>query len=351
MNNIVISSNPEPGIEEFKILLSNTTGFLAQDSTKKQDVYLDLLGNKLERKVYDILVEYSRGTAFEGSIELISGQKFPDIIARKYYGVEVKSTKSNKWKSTGSSIAEGTRVDGVERIYMLFGKMSPPIQFICKPYQECLSEVVVTHSPRYLIDMELSPGETIFDKINIGYDVLRKQENPIKTILDYYKQKLKQGDDFWWMDNASNSLIIRVWNNLTVAERDEFMLKGFCYFPELVSTRIDIFNKYAVWLSIRQGIVCPNVRDIFSAGGQGTKTFESLVYSGIPRIIVKLLDNISKIRNYLIEADTAELEEYWGCKIGISNRFDIWIDIIEQNCKQTIKNKLPLRKILEEKMK
>jgi len=66
------------------------------------------------------------GTIFENQIELVSGQKFPDIVAyinqNKAFGVEVKTTKQKKWKSTGSSIFEGTRVPNVENIYLLFGK-------------------------------------------------------------------------------------------------------------------------------------------------------------------------------------------------------------------------------------
>lgn len=33
----------------------------------------------------------------------------PDIVAEKYYGIEVKSTVSDKWKSVGSRILETTR--------------------------------------------------------------------------------------------------------------------------------------------------------------------------------------------------------------------------------------------------
>ena len=136
------------------------------------------------------MTKFLIGTPFENSIELISGQRFPDIIANKYYGVEVKTTIKNHWTTTGNSVLEGTRVDGIERIYMLFGKMVSPIEFKCRPYEECLSEVVVTHSPRYLINMDLKEGNTIFDKLKIPYDTLRKEQNPVKPIIDYYRKRL-----------------------------------------------------------------------------------------------------------------------------------------------------------------
>ena len=151
------------------------------------------------------MTDLAVGTVFENSIELIGGQKFPDIVAKKYYGIELKTTTQNHWKTTGNSVLESTRVDDVERIFMLFAKLASPIEFRCRPYEEVLSEVVVTHSPRYLIDINLEQGKTIFDKIKMPYDTLRKKESPIKPIVDYYKSKLKPGEELWWMDAENNS--------------------------------------------------------------------------------------------------------------------------------------------------
>src|SRR5699024_11116667 len=112
-------------------------------------------GVLLEKDVFDMFVELSIGTVFEDSFVMVSGQRFPDIVAMGYFGVEVKTTKSDNWISTGSSIIESTRVDGVEKIYLLFGKLSRNVEFRSRPYEDCLSDIVVTHSPRYKIDMEL----------------------------------------------------------------------------------------------------------------------------------------------------------------------------------------------------
>lgn len=159
---MVVSINQQPSQAEFQSLFDKMVTFLQSDSEINPKKYEPLTGNKLEPVVADVMTNYAKGTPFENSIELISGQKFPDIIAKKYYGVEVKTTKQNHWTTTGNSVMEGTRVDGIEKIYMLFGKMISPIEFKCRPYHECLSEVVVTHSPRYLIDMELGSGNIIF---------------------------------------------------------------------------------------------------------------------------------------------------------------------------------------------
>lgn len=179
---MVVSVNSEAYKSEFNTLLNSTIKELNACAKKSPKKIGQLKGNKLEPYVGNVMTELAIGTAFENSIEVIGGQKFPDIVAKKFYDVEVKTTTQNHWKTIGNSVLESTRVNDVERIFMLFGKLGKPIEFRYRAYEECLSEVVVTHSPRYLIDMNLEVGKTIFDKINTSYDTLRQNKNPIKSI-------------------------------------------------------------------------------------------------------------------------------------------------------------------------
>lgn len=320
--------------QSFEGLLSRTLYSLHKEAKSNPKKFLHLLGNKLEKEVAEVLSYNAKGTPFENSIELISGQRFPDIIAKKYYGVEVKTTQSNHWKSTGSSVAEGTRVDNIERIFMLFGKLCDPIEFMCRPYEECLSEVVVTHSPRYLIDMNLKEGETFFDKLGIPYDTLRKQENPIRTIVNFYKKQLKNGDDVWWIDNDSkvSNVIIQIWNNLPQEERNKLMILGYCLFPELVGSNSDKFYRFAVWLSVQKGIVCPNVRDIFTAGGQGI-LLDGEKERKVPRILIQLTNNISSIKSNIESIGNDELSESWNDIVTESTKWEKWKSLICKNLK------------------
>lgn len=348
---MVVSINPEPNKNDFELLLSNTLESLQDEAIKEQDKYIMLNGSKLEGKVLDMMNENAKGTPFENSIKLVSGQRFPDITANNFYGVEVKTTKSNHWKSTGSSVAEGTRVEGIERIFMLFGKMCDPIQFMCKAYEDCLSEVVITHSPRYLIDMNLAKGKTFFDKIQIPYDELRKQDNPIKTIIGYYKKQMKEGDNVWWIDNdneidKSSSLIIKMWTNLSKTEKSYYRIKGYCLFPELVSNRSDKFNRFALWLSTGQGIVCPNIRDIFTAGGQGELSIDNEKYVKVPQVIVQLHDNLAFIKESLTQINDLELSTNWGCTVTSENKFLIWKELICENIKDS-RNRQLAKEILK----
>ena len=329
---MIVSLNPEPSKEVFQSLLDNTLIALEFESKINQEVYLNHTGNKLENVVASIMIDKAKGTIFENTIELISGQRFPDIIALKYYGVEVKTTIKNHWTTTGNSVLEGTRVDGIERIYMLFGKMVTPIEFKCRPYEDCLADVVVTHSPRYAINMELLKGQTIFDKLNIPYDILRKQTNPVKPIMEYYRKDLKPGDEFWWLDQEepkSTGLIIKLWHNLDLDSRKKYMLKAMIFFPEIFSNRTDKFNKLAAWLVNMEGVVCPNIRDVFSAGGQGQITWGTKTYSKIPKIAIKMIKSLSEIKELIKNTDNETLLYYWGNEFN--DKLSCWIELIIEN--------------------
>ncbi len=332
---MVVSVNSEPHKNEFNDLLNSTIVELNIHAKKSPTTIEKLRGNKLEPYARDVMTELAIGTPFENSIELIGGQKFPDIVANRFYGIEVKTTTQNHWKTTGNSVLESTRVDDVERIFMLFGKLGKPIEFRCRAYEECLSEVVVTHSPRYLIDMNLEEGKTIFDKINSSYNTLRQKKNPIKPITDYYKSKLKPGQDLWWIQDTeqSSNLVINIWNNLSLKEKQEIKNKAMVYFPEVFSNRGDKFARLAIWLVTREAVVCPNVRDLFTAGGKANYLIQNKTYKNIPRIFIKLFDNIDSILEILINTSAIELTEYWNEKVTENRKVMDWIELVGINSK------------------
>ena len=101
---MIISVNSDPNRNEFDNLLSSTINELNVHAQKSSKKVATLLGRNLEPYVKDVMTDLAVGTPFENSIELIGGQKFPDIVANKYYGIEVKTTTQNHWKTTGNSV-------------------------------------------------------------------------------------------------------------------------------------------------------------------------------------------------------------------------------------------------------
>lgn len=235
----------------FQKILSDSVAYLQSDSKLRADYYMDRGGVRLEKDVYKIVNKYAAGTIFSENIELISGQRFPDIVAyvnaNEAHGIEVKTTKSNKWKSTGSSIFEGTRVDDVKNIHLLFVKLVDPIEFRCRKYEECLYDIAITHSPRYLIDMEIGKNESIFSKVGVDYDVLRSLDNPFKPIKNYLRKSLKEGEDLWWIDNNDESvrgLSVRLWGNLSQKRKEELRIYVLIDFENVQPKNIEILFEH-----------------------------------------------------------------------------------------------------------
>lgn len=350
---MIVSLNPEPHREEFDKLLNLSMNELNAQVSKSSAYLETLAGRSLEPHIKDVMSETARGTAFEGSIELISGQKFPDIVANKYYGIEVKTTTQNHWKTTGNSVMENTRVGDVERIFMLFAKLAKPIEFRIRPYEEVLSEVVVTHSPRYLIDMNLEKGKTIFDKINIPYDTLRKKDNPIRPIVDYYRSKLKPGEELWWMDTKSDIGGIRMqfWSNVPTHKQEYLRRKSMVLFPEIFGKSQDKYSRIAFWLLSTENIVCPNVRDNFSAGGRTSLLIGNKTYQNVPRIYANLFNQIKEIINILDETPYETLSEYWSIRTTNAKKLNDWIKLVSTHSKNfSAANHLNIEKMINESL-
>ena len=321
---MIISNNREPNLGEFQTLVDKATLKLNDDAKSKAHYYITRGAQKLEDDVMGFLSYVAKGTKFEGSIKKISGQRFPDIVAAKYYGVEVKSSKDEKWVSLGGSVNESTRVEGVERIFLTFGKLTSPVEFRSRPYEDCLSEVVVTHYPRYKIDINLPQGNTIFDKMNTTYDELRLSQDSVGTIVDYYKSQLADGESLWWTGRASQKednhavpMKIRLMRTLAATEKKDILALALAYFPEILGNANTKYERYVLWLAATQGIISTSTRDMFSAGGQGSivieggKSHEPIIIDKMPRKIINAFENRLAIFNALYSINTHELQEMW----------------------------------------
>ncbi len=353
---MIISVNSEPTLDEFQALMKKTDRLLNEDAKRRRSYYATRGGNPLEDDVKAMLDVAAKGTAFEGTIEKVSGQKFPDIVAANYYGIEVKSTKDDHWTSTGSSILETTRISSVKRIYMTFGKLGgDPIVFLSKPYEECLYGIAVTHMPRYLIDMRLKPGETIFDKMGVSYDSLRQMDNPIAPVAKYYRSQLKAGESLWWTGDSSDEAVsatIRLWKNLSTEEKRKHTIYGIVNYPEVFGGDYD---RYALWLT-SQGVVDPHIRDQFSAGGQEEMLLssgEKVRFPGVYRRVKNNMDyfiylmglkdcTVLEVQERLDEDEFRKRMLTWCDRVSHSSTMDY--DISMDALKTMLKDRINLYK-------
>ena len=332
---MIISNNKVARIEAFASLAQKANDYLNVDSKKRSNYYLGQNAQKLEDDVLFALESVSEGTEFENTIIKVSGQKFPDIVADKYFGVEVKSSKDESWTTLGGSVNESTRVEDVERIFLTFGKLVNPIEFQTRPYEDCLSEVLVTHYPRYKINMNLAKGETIFDKMNTTYDELRNSENPVKDIVSYYKKQLKEGERLWWIDSDSElpkPIKVRMFRTLSAEEKRNFLLQGLAYFPNILGNNTTKYEDFSLWLAAEHGIVYPSTRDLFSAGGQGD--IENI--TKVPRVLCKIYENREMIKSIIVNTPEKVLANLWKVNSIQKDRISQWKNLINNNAQSFV---------------
>lgn len=291
--------------QQFAQLMNKTEQILNQDASIHVEKYRRLSPSNLEKVSQQTIQLACEGTPFNpDNVILVSGHKFPDIVADNFYGVEVKSTNKDHWTSTGSSIVENTRIETVENIYMLFGKLGGvPAEFRCRPYQDVMREIAVTHSPRYLIDMSLNKGETIFDKLKLPYDKLRTSPDAIERVKQYYKkQAQRQGGSMpWWIDDSETepiSMNIQLWSTLPIIDRKELKAQMLVLFPEVVNSD---YSNAAMWLASAKGIVNPSFRDVFTAGGKVHVVDGKTINEGLPKIWKSISDHYELVKKYLVK--------------------------------------------------
>lgn len=330
---IIVSTNKKPPLVEFKKLCNSACRIMNDRALREPEYYLDKHGTKLEPEVENALNIAAKGTAFQDTIRLVSGAEFPDIVADKYYGVEVKSTKSKGWSVIGSSILESTRIADIETIFFLFGKLSKPVEFKTRRYQDCLKSIKVTHSPRYEIDMNLPVGDTIFDKMGIDYDTMRKLDNPIQPVVEYYKRQLKPGESLWWTGpNEVAPEKLKMWRLLSTKEKSYFRALGLALFPEIYGSGQNKFENFTMYLIIHYGIVSKSMRDIFTAGGRKEIRYGSQSHV-FPQIYTRLIEQKSMVLNFIKEVSSDVLEDTWKIKASkdFRKRVEQWIQLVVEH--------------------
>jgi len=323
-------------MDDFEHLLEEAHQLIISWAKEKPNEFLSKSSDEFELIVKKALEEKAKGTPFEGTIEhKIGGHSFPDIIVKKIYGVEIKTVKKNDWKSTGNSIFETTRKESVEKIFIYFAKLCKKPEFRYRPYQECLCNVAITHSPRYIIDMNLEKGKTIFDEIKLNYNEVRKLKNPAEPFINHFKKTAKQGEEPWWMgsEQETSPAIIRLFSNLKKIEKDNLIIDSIILFPEIFGNSKTKYQRITIWLINRHSVVLQNLRDVFTAGGQQDIEIENKVFKLKSKIFVTLQKYKKGIFERMKTISKEDLKYCWENFDDKKPVLDQWIKLCIDNCK------------------
>lgn len=270
-------------------------------------------GEAFEDYVYTTMKKLSSNLGIQ-NIRQTGKQSFPDIIIGEY-GVEVKFSTSNKWESTGNSIFEGTYQEEVTQdIFVFFGKKDKKgnIEIKYDYYENCLSDVKVTHSPRFFINMNQKPEESVLYQLKIKYDEYRKltEHQKANLIKKYLKSKLKKGEKVWWIDDEITP-IIKEFRNLNAKEKKLITAELFALFPQLLSNSRSKYFDAAVYLMTKRQLFNSSLRDIFSAGGLVTFVIDGQFCVKTPKVYKHLYQLATHIKSFIYQADIEMLTEYW----------------------------------------
>jgi hypothetical protein len=320
-------------ILDFEYLLENTKTAILTKLNHNDPNKIDAI--EFETLVCETMKEAAKRVNFDGAIFQTRKQQFPDIIANTVFGVEVKTAK-NSWESTGNSILESTRVKLVEMIYMFYCRFGNFIDIKYKPYQECLANIIVTHSPRYQINMDLSGDDSIFARMKVSYDDFRSR-NPIQKAKEYYKKHLLKGESLWWIgseeeiEKVNKPLIIKTYETLDKNSQDRFRSESMAFFPEIFSN--DNRSKYSrvtAYLLNKYNAVSSSLRDKFTANGQVTLEINGIRYEELPHVYSELQHNAQLVRKIINESDVELLKEHWEVK-EIKERETRWLELLNRS--------------------
>jgi hypothetical protein len=177
--------------------------------------------------------------------------------------------------------------------------------------------------------------------MSVPYEKIRRADNPIKPFMDYYRKNLKEGEELWWLEGSKDEELvlpptIRLWNNLDPLEQRKIIVKALVLFPEILGKTQKKFNRFSIWLVREHGIVHPNARDSFTAGGQceikvGMRKFM------VPKILEKLSTLVPEVLDIVKMLPEQEAKYYWGADFtGYGTLTSQWINAVANEAEGTV---------------
>jgi len=253
---------------------------------------------------------------------------FPDVVLGEF-GVEVKFTTNDTWRSVANSVFEGFRCKEVKHIYVVFGKMGGKPEVRWGRYEECVMHVRTSHVPRF--EVEIGTTRPLFPKLGITYDQFSalSEDERMTYIRTYARDRLKPGEGLWWLETSPEKALelqVRPFSVLEEEEQLRLRAEASLLFPQIVGSSHNR-TKYVAPLTFLlsyYGILA--ARDIFSAGSATARrgTPETKIRGGnyVRRALQVIEKHMVKAAHYL----PSELfVTYWGANVPPERRIAEWL--------------------------
>lgn len=281
------------------------------------------------REVVDDLVKGENGMRVNFNSP---SQAFPDIVLGEY-GVEVKFTLFDTWKSIANSIQESQRVQNVKYIYIVFGKMGGKPEVRWGDYEKSVVHVRTSHVPRFEVELPskgMPARQSLFELMGVSYSDFSKMNiNEKMRYVRAYARKIHPNERLWWMGDENNEhtlpLNIRLYTNLSSTEKVRYRAEALLLCPKILKSG-RARNKYddaVMFLLSYHGVLCHQARDLFSAGSVANPDNDDNGGLYIERAVKLLEKEMIKAAR---ELDDALFVEYWGESVQAKDRIRKWLE-------------------------
>ncbi len=311
--------------EEFERVLDDVCSKLINEANERTFQKAE----QFESRVREVLREFVK---YDSSISIDFAphpQAFPDIAVGRF-GVEVKFTLNDTWRSVANSVLETNRIESVEKVYLVFGKMGGKPEVRWGDYEQSVIHVRTSHVPRF--EVELFANRSLFDLMGIPYDEFRHlpMEEKMRHIRAYARSRLNEGERLWWLEDtpdAEHTLPIqaRLYTSLSVEEKKRLRAEAALLCPDIVDSGRSR-NKYddvVLYLLTYHGVIAHQARDLFSAGNVANPGNDDAGGLYIERAL-KLIE--SEMLYAAQKMDDALFVEYWGESVKPDQRIRRWLE-------------------------
>ena len=259
-----------------------------------------------------------------GSVEYtFHPSAFPDILVNGC-GIEVKYTQRKTWHGTGNSIFEGMRDPNTQRIYMVFCRADIP-EIRWRKYEHCIKGVRISHSPRYMIDMDVD--KSFFDNLGIPYSefISYSIREKMSHVREHVKQRIDEHEKLWWIDEEDSHTLpmeVRIYRLLPADVKIMLRAETALMCPQIFkgSRQKGKYDQAAIYLLTQHGVVAPQIRDLFTAGSvAGTERGGNYLLRSLKHIELEIVEASKRL-------DDALFVEYWGFSCAVDQRISRWLE-------------------------
>ena len=253
--------------QEFENILDAIAAQLATESQQSKFTSSMQFENRVREIAQDQLKAHNIAVDFKPH-----PQAFPDIDLGTF-GLEVKFTTSDSWRSVANSVLESNRIHSVKQVYLVFGKMGGDPDVKWADYESSVMHVRTSHVPRF--EVEIGAKQSLFNLMGVSYDDFRVSEmhEKMQYIRAYARNRLGPGERLWWLDEREGEehtlpIQARLYTKLSMEEKTRLRAEAVLLCPGIVRSG-RARNKYddvVLYLLTYHGVLCHQARDLFSAG-------------------------------------------------------------------------------------